>query len=265
EVMSAILEKEPPPLTRYIKHTPTELHQIIDKTLRKDRKERYPSAHELLQTLKDLRRKLEAQLERAAVPLWLRWARSPAALVLVLTIAALVLALPFYWHRNLATSSAPEKSIAVLPLQNLSEDKENAFFADGVQDELLSNLSKIKDLKVISRTSVVQYKSDTKRNLKQIAQQLGVSNVVEGSVRRSGDHVRVSVQLIDARTDRHLWGENYDRNLADSLSLQGELATEIANAVGATLSPQEKARVEAKPTNNPAAYDAYLRARAIPV
>jgi TolB-like protein/Tfp pilus assembly protein PilF len=265
EVMSAILDKEPPPLTRYITHTPTELHQIIDKTLRKDRKERYPSAHELLQTLKDLRRKLEAQLERAAAPLWLRWARSPAALVLVLTIAALVLALPFYWHRNLATSSAPEKSIAVLPLQNLSEDKENAFFADGVQDELLSNLSKIKDLKVISRTSVVQYKSDTKRNLKQIAQQLGVSNVVEGSVRRSGDHVRVSVQLIDARTDRHLWGENYDRNLADSLSLQGELATEIASAVGATLSPQEKARVEAKPTNNPAAYDAYLRARAIPV
>jgi TolB-like protein/Tfp pilus assembly protein PilF len=265
EVMSAILEKEPPPLTRYIKHTPTELYQIIDKTLRKDRKERYPSAHELLQTLKDLRRKLEAQLERAAAPLWLRWARSPAALVLVLTIAALVLALPFYWHRNLATSSAPEKSIAVLPLQNLSEDKENAFFADGVQDELLSNLSKIKDLKVISRTSVVQYKSDTKRNLKQIAQQLGVSNVVEGSVRRSGDHVRVSVQLIDARTDRHLWGENYDRTLADSLSLQGELATDIADAVGATLSPQEKARVEAKPTNNPAAYDAYLRARAIPV
>jgi eukaryotic-like serine/threonine-protein kinase len=265
EVMTSILEKEPPPLTRYIKHTPTELHQIIDKTLRKDRGQRYPSAHELLQTLKDLRRKLEAQLERAAAPLWLRWARSTAALVLVLTIAALVLALPFYWHRNLATSSAPEKSIAVLPLQNLSEDKENAFFADGVQDELLSNLSKIKDLKVISRTSVVQYKSDAKRNLKQIAQQLGVSNVVEGSVRRSGDHVRVSVQLIDAQTDRHLWGENYDRTLADSLSLQGELATEIAGAVGATLSPEEKARVEANLTNNPAAYDAYLRARAIPV
>ena len=153
----------------------------------------------------------------------------------------------------------------MLPLENLSDEKENAFFADGVQDELLSNLSKIKDLKVISRTSVMQYKSGTARNLKEIAQQLGVSNVVEGSVRRSGDHVRVSVQLIDARTDRHLWGENYDRTLADSLSLQGDLATEIAAAVGATLTPQEKARVEAKPTNNPAAYDAYLRARAIPV
>ena len=118
---------------------------------------------------------------------------------------------------------------------------------------------------MISRTSVMQYKSGTRRNLKEIAQQLGVSNVVEGSVRRSGDHVRVSVQLVDTRTDRHLWAENYDRKVADSVSLQGELATEIAAAVGATLTPQEKARVEAKPTSNPAAYDAYLRARAIPV
>src|SRR5438876_1909222 len=162
-------------------------------------------------------------------------------------------------------AAIPEKSIAVLPLENLSEEKANAYFADGIQDELLSNLSKIKDLKVISRTSVMQYKSGITRNLKEIAQQLGVGNVVEGSVRRSGDHVRVSVQLIDARTDRHLWGENYDRTLADSLALQGDLATEIAAAVGAMLSPQEKARVQAKPTNNPAAYDAYLRARAIPV
>ena len=265
EVMSAILETEPAPLTKYLAHPPAELQQIISKTLRKDRGQRYDSAQKLLQALKDLRRKLESELERAAAPLWLRWARSPAALVLVLLVAALALALPFYRPRNLATSLLPDKSIAVLPLQNLSEDKQNAFFADGVQDELLSNLSKIKDLKVISRTSVMQYKSGTKRNLKEIAQQQGVSHVVEGSVRRSGDRVRVSVQLIDAQTDRHLWGENYDRTLADSLSLQGDLATEIAAAVGATLTPQEKARVEAKPTNNPAAYDAYLRARAIPV
>ncbi len=160
------------------------------------------------------------------------------------------------------STAIPEKSIAVLPLENLSDEKENAYFADGIQDELLSNLAKIKNLKVISRTSVMQYKSGITRNLKEIAQQLGVSNVVEGSVRRSGDHVRVSVQLIDAQTDRHIWVQNYDRTLADSLALQGELATEIAAGVGATLSPQEKARVEAKPTNNPAAYDAYLRGRA---
>src|SRR5438477_3626910 len=108
----------------------------------------------------------------------------------------------------------------------------------------------------------MQYKSGITRNLKEIAQQLGVSNVVEGSVRRSGNHVRVSVQLIDALADRHVWVQNYDRTLADSLALQGELATEIAAGVGATLSPQEKARVETKPTNNTAAYDAYLRGRA---
>src|SRR5947209_3225073 len=155
-----------------------------------------------------------------------------------------------------------EKSIAVLPLENLSEEKENAFFADGIQDELLSNLSKIKDLKVISRTSVMQYKTAITRNLKEIAQQLGVSNVVEGSVRRSGKHIRVSVQLIDALTDRHIWSQNYDRTMADSLALQGELATKIAAEVGGTLRPQEKARVEAKPTTNTAAYDAYLRGRA---
>src|SRR5437588_4098824 len=161
---------------------------------------------------------------------------------------------------KLATA-IPDKSIAVLPLENLSEEKENGFFADGIQDELLSNLAKIKDLKVISRTSVMQYKTGITRNLKEIAQQLGVSNVVEGSVRRSGNHLRVSVQLIDALTDRHIWAQIYDRTLADSLALQGDLATEIAAGVGATLSSQEKARVKATLTNNTAAYDAYLRGR----
>jgi len=190
----------------------------------------------------------------------MRWAAMTAAL---LALAAIVAGIAmFSRYRVRSTLAAPEKSIAVLPLENLSDEKENAYFADGIQDELLSNLAKIKDLKVISRTSVMQYKSGITRNLKEIAQQLGVSNVVEGSVRRSGNHIRVSVQLIDALTDRHIWVQNYDRTLADSLALQGDLATEIAAGVGATLSPQEKARIEGKPTNNPAAYDAYLRARA---
>jgi len=190
----------------------------------------------------------------------MRWAATAAAL---LTLVAIVAGIAmFLRYRVRSIQSAPEKSIAVLPLENLSEEKENAFFADGVQDELLSNLAKIKDLKVISRTSVMQYKSGITRNLKEIAGQLGVTNVVEGTVRRSGDHIRVSVQLIDALTDRHIWVQDYDRTLADSLALQGELATEIAAGVGATLSPQERARVEAKPTNNPAAYHAYLRGRA---
>ena len=191
----------------------------------------------------------------------LRWGALATALLL---LGAIIAAFVIVSRRTTrSTSTITEKSIAVLPLENLSEEKENAYFADGIQDELLSNLAKIKDLKVISRTSVMQYKSGITRNLKEIAQQLGVGNVVEGSVRRSGNHVRVSVQLIDAQTDRHIWAQNYDRTLADSLALEGELATEIAAGVGATLSSQEKARVEAKPTNNPAAYDAYLRGRAL--
>ncbi len=191
------------------------------------------------------------------------------SLLIVAAILIIGLAIVTYktTRRSAATTtktlaSLPEKSIAVLPLENLTEEKENAYFADGIQDELLSNLAKIKDLKVISRTSVMPYKAGITRNLKEIAKQLGVSNVVEGSVRRSGNHIRVSVQLIDALNDRHIWAQNYDRTLADSLALQGELATEIAAGVGATLSPQEKARVEAKPTNNTAAYEAYLRGRA---
>src|SRR5436309_7263576 len=191
-------------------------------------------------------------------------------LIICLLLIVVAAAIAGFWllsHRVPPKSSAiavsiPEKSIAVLPLENLSEEKENAFFADGIQDELLSNLAKIKDLKVISRTSVMPYKSGVMRNLKEIAQQLGVSNVVEGSVRRSGNHIRVSVQLIDAQTDRHLWVQNYDRTVADSITLQDELATEIAVALGATLSPQEKARLEVKPTHKPAAYDGYLRGRA---
>jgi TolB-like protein/tetratricopeptide (TPR) repeat protein len=187
--------------------------------------------------------------------------------LLLMVVAAAIAGFWLLSHRvppkpSAIAASIPDKSIAVLPLDNLSEEKENAFFADGIQEELLSSLAKIKDLKVISRTSVMQYKTGITRNLKEIAQQLGVSNVIEGSVRRSGNHIRVSVQLIDALTDRHIWVQDYDRTMADSLALQGELATEIAAGVGATLSPQEKARMEAKPTNNTAAYDAYLRGRA---
>jgi len=198
-----------------------------------------------------------AKRKRAAM----RWI-SLGALALFAAVLASSLLLLRYRSKSPA-AAIPAKSVAVLPLENLTEEKENAFFADGIQDELLSNLAKIKDLKVISRTSVMQYKTGITRNLKEIAQQLGVSNVVEGSVRRSGNHVRVSVQLIDALNDRHIWAQNYDRTLADSLALQGELATEIAAGVGATLSPQEKARVEATPTKNTAAYDAYLRGRAV--
>ena len=156
EVMSAILEKEPPPLTSYNKQTPAELQQIISKTLRKDHEERYHSAHELLEALKDLRHKLEVEADLARAPAalpWLRWIRSTVALVLVLLIGALALALPFYWHRNLTTSSPPEKSIAVLPFENLSATGEDTYFTVGMQDEIAGDLAKLAGMKVIGSQS----------------------------------------------------------------------------------------------------------------
>jgi TolB-like protein/Tfp pilus assembly protein PilF len=159
------------------------------------------------------------------------------------------------------TESAPEKSIAVLPFENLSKDEENAFFAGGVQDEILTDLAKIADLKVISRTSVMKYKSDMERNLRDIANALGVSHVVEGSVQRAGDRVRVNVQLIDARNDTHLWAEHYDRDVADVFAVQTEIAERIADQLRAKLSVEEKAAIAERPTADAVAYAYYTKAK----
>ena len=468
EVMSAILEKEPPPLTNYIAHPPAELQQIISKTLRKDREERYHSAHELLEALKDLRRKLEfeAELERstaaaqaelqmaaetakqmaleighvlfvdivsysqlsineqhaaiaeltqtvrsteqfrkaeaadrlikiatgdgmalvfytspeapvrcameisralkqhprlhirmgihsgpvssvtdvtgqtnlagaglnlaqrvmecgdaghillskhvaedmsefeqwrpllhdlgtcevkhgvriAVVNLWsddvgnreapqkfralrkrtrVRWAEAAAALLLSAAIAAAFVVVSR--KSSAAISPVSNKSVAVLPFENLSKDEENAFFAGGVQDEILTDLAKVADLKVISRTSVMKYKSDSERNLREIAKALGVSYVVEGSVQRAGERVRVSAQLIDARNDTHLWAEHYDRDFADIFAVQNEIAQQIAEQLKANLSPAEKAAIAERPTADPVAYAYYTKAKEIDI
>ena len=468
DVMSSILEKEPSPLTRHVAHVPAELQQIISKTLRKDRRQRYPSAHELLEALKDLRRRLEveAELERSTaaaqaelqmaaetakqmaleighvlfvdivsysqlsineqhaaiaeltqtvrsteqfrkaeaadrlikiatgdgmalvfytspeapvrcameisralkqhprlhirmgihsgpvssvtdvtgqtnlagaglnlaqrvmecgdaghillskhvaedlsefeqwrpllhdlgtcevkhgvripvVNLWsddignreapqklralrkrkrVRWAEAAAALLIFgAIVAAFVLV-----SRKSSTSISPvsNKSVAVLPFENLSKDEENAFFAGGVQDEILSDLAKIADLKVISRTSVMQYKSDSERNLREIAKALGVSYVVEGSVQRAGERVRVSAQLIDARNDTHLWAEHYDRDVADVFAIQSEIAQQIAEQLQAKLSAAEKAAIAERPTTDLVAYAYYTKAQEIDV
>src|SRR5438093_5122436 len=263
EVMASILGMEAPPLTSSIAQTPAELQQIISKAQYKEREERYQSAHELLEALKDLRHKLEfeAELERStAAASWLSWTRSPTVLVLVLLVAALALAFPFYWHRNPPTSSIPEKSIAVLPFENFSDNKENSYFAAGIQDDVLTSLAQIHDLKVISRTSVMAYQKSSGRNMREISRALGVANVLEGSVRRTGNRVLLNVQLIDARNDRHIWAERYDRAVADSIGLQGELATKIASALKAKLAPEERARLDARPTTNSEAYVLYLTA-----
>ena len=163
------------------------------------------------------------------------------------------------------TTAAPilEKSIAVLPFENLSEEKQNEYFTDGVQDQILTDLSQIADLKVISRTSVMQYKSGVARNLREIAQQLGVANVVEGSVQRSGNRVRVNAQLIDARNDAHLWAQTYDRDLADVFAIQSEIAKAIADQLQAKLSPNEKKAIEQPPTTDLVAFDLYSRAKSL--
>jgi TolB-like protein/class 3 adenylate cyclase len=194
-----------------------------------------------------------------------RWA---VVLALILVIAALLAVAVVIYLRRPATSTvsvapAPEKSIAVLPFENLSEEKQNAFFADGVQDEILTDLAKIADLRVISRSSVMQYKSGVARNLREIGQQLGVAHLLEGSVQRAANKIRVNAQLIDARTDAHLWAQTYDRDLADVFAIQSEIAKAIAEQLQAKLSPNEKAAIEKTPTTDLAAFDLYARAKTL--
>jgi TolB-like protein/Tfp pilus assembly protein PilF len=185
-----------------------------------------------------------------------RWAAVAASL---LVLAAIVAAFLIILRKPMrSTSNAPEKSIAVLPFENLSDDKANAYFADGIQDEILTRLSKIADLKVISRTSTQHYKS-APENLPEIAKQLGVAHIVEGSVQKSGDSVRVNVQLIKAANDTHLWADTFDRKLTDIFSVESEVAKTIAEQLRAKLTGQEEQVIAAKPTDNPEAYDAYLR------
>jgi serine/threonine-protein kinase len=160
-----------------------------------------------------------------------------------------------------APTAIPEKTIAVLPFENLSDEKQNAYFTDGVQDEILTDLAKIADLKVISRTSVMQYKTGVARNLREIAQQLGVAHLVEGSVQRVNNRVRVNAQLIDARNDAHLWAQTYDRDLADVFAIQSEVAKAIADQLQAKLSPSEKSAIEQRPTSDVAAFELYSRAK----
>jgi len=155
----------------------------------------------------------------------------------------------------------PPKSVAVLPFESLSADKEDTYFADGVQDDILNDLAKIAQLTVISRTSVMQFRVGEKRDLRQIANALGVANVVEGTIRRNANRVRVNTELIDARQDKTIWADSFDRDLTDIFAIQSEVAQTIATKLAATLSPEEKRNIENKPTENLAAYDLYLRAQ----
>jgi TolB-like protein/Tfp pilus assembly protein PilF len=207
-----------------------------------------------------------------------RWLRIALIVTLLVSTIALVISSLIFFHRtstptttavppsattNNAAAPVAEKSIAVLPFENLSDEKENAYFADGVQDEILTGLARVADLRVISRTSTLQYKGGAEHNLREIGKALGVAHLLAGSVQRAGDRVRVSAQLIDARTDTQLWAERYDRDVADVFAIESELAGKIIAQLQSKLSAQEKAAIEQKPTTDLVAHDLYIQAKTL--
>jgi eukaryotic-like serine/threonine-protein kinase len=258
EAMSSILEREPPPLTRYIAHPPVELQQIISKTLRKDRGQRYHSAQELLQALKDLRHKLEFEAELkhfAAVPLWLR--RNPK--LVGTAVAGLLLGAAGIWlfRGELFRASQfnpPEKSIAVVPFLDLSQAKDQEYFCDGISEEILHALAKVDGLRVIARTSSFSFKGK-RVTAREVGEKLNVANVLEGTLRREGNRVRVTAELINARSGFHLWTETYDRELEDAFSLQDEITHAIVEALKIKLAVSLPAHQQP----NTGVYDLYLQ------
>jgi serine/threonine protein kinase/Tfp pilus assembly protein PilF len=266
ETIKLLLDTEPRQPRLWNPKIDRDLATVCLKCLEKDQERRYSSA---LALAEDLARWLKHEpilARRIGVftrgRKWLR--RNPASALLAASLVALAAASGWIvWKSELirqpvTTSPPPEKSIAVLPFENFSDNKENSYFAAGIQDDVLTSLAQIRELKVISRTSVMAYQKPGARNMRQIGQALGVATVLEGSVRRTGNRVLVNVQLIDARNDRHIWAERYDRAVADSIGLQGELATQIATALKAKLAPEEKARLDVRPTTNSEAYVLYL-------
>jgi TolB-like protein/class 3 adenylate cyclase/Tfp pilus assembly protein PilF len=220
-----------------------------------------PNLPEKLKRRKRWKQSADANVRPVIIPGWSKSALTTAFILSAIVVAGTLLIYFNYGRLSRASNAAailPEKSIAVLPFENRSEEKANAYFADGIQDEILTRLAKISDLKVISRTSTQHYKS-APGNLREIAKQLGVAHIVEGSVQKSGDTVRVNVQLINAANDAHLWADTFDRKLTDIFSVESDIAKTIADQLQAKLTGQESQSIAARPTDNPEAYDAYLQ------
>ena len=276
-----------------LKGVPQPVVVLLEVLLEKDPKQRFQSPADLLNALPKVtgavkaRRTITHQTSRAIVDQPLGATGKPievltnfraviaarrVRLILLLALSAgTILAFNVFFgpksptpqaSRNFSPAvTAPEKSVAVLPFENISGNQDDAYFADGVQDEILNNLAKIAQLKVISRTSVMQYRADAKRDLRQIANALGVANVLEGTVRRAGNRVRVSTELVDAHNDNTIWADSYDRDLTDIFAIQSEIAQTIASKLSARLSPHEQKDISEAPTSNAEAYDLYLRAK----
>jgi serine/threonine protein kinase/Flp pilus assembly protein TadD len=265
DCVASILKTEPAPLWGVLADVPIRLQSIVRKALRKNPAERYQTTRELLADLRNLKRELEAKgasphtEAHPVIRKIKRHKRGALFALAALMLAAAGFAYSFYF---VAPAQPPtEKSIAVLPFEDLSKDKEDAYFADGVQDDVLTKLAKIGTLKVISRTSVMSYRGAD--NARQIGAALRVSYVLEGSVRRSGGRVRVNAQLIDTRTDMHVWADEYDRDLNDVFAIQSEIAQKIAEQLHAKMSAGERLAVEEPPTRDLVGYDLYVHARSL--
>src|SRR5256714_1205788 len=231
-------------------HVPGKVVALLKSMLATDPNHRPQSARELLLAVHSCNDRFNPEARRR---------RRKAILVnVVLMLAIIAIACGTWLYQRLRPLTPEERSIAVLPFENLSSDKENAYFAEGIQDEILTRLAKIANLKVISRTSTQHYQSAPK-NLREIAKQLGVAHILEGSVQKSADTVRINVQLINAASDSHIWSDTYDRKLTDILSVESEVAKTIADQLRTKLTGQEQEVIAAKPTSNPQAYDSYLR------
>jgi serine/threonine protein kinase/Flp pilus assembly protein TadD len=263
EIIDRILHAQPEPIVRYNEHAPAELERIVNRCLEKVRERRYQSAGELLQDLKKLRRELEsgAAVTVAESRERERRLRLLRCLLAISTLVALVAGIIYLLLLRTSPTISPNiRSVAVLPLENLSGDSSQDYFADGMTDEMIANLGKIGALRVTSRTSVMQYKG-VKKPLSEIARALNVEGVIEGSVKRVGQRMRITAQLIEAKADRQLWSESYERDVQDILALQDEIARAIAEAVKVKLAPQERMHLSRVRSVDPEAQDAYFKGR----
>jgi serine/threonine protein kinase/Flp pilus assembly protein TadD len=260
ETIKLLLETEPRQPRLLNPKIDRDLSTICLKCLEKDPQRRYSSALALAEDLEHWLKHEPILAHRTGISTkarkWVR--RKPAIAALVASLAALAAAMSWNVWKSQLISRPVTNGVAVLPFENLSRNPENAYFADGIQEEILTRLASIADLKVISRTSMQQYQGKP-RNLREIARQLGVAHIVEGSVQKAADQVRVNVQLINAQTDSHLWADTYDRKLTDIFSVESEIAKRIAESLEAKLTGREEQALVVIPTNNPEAYDAYLR------
>jgi serine/threonine protein kinase/Flp pilus assembly protein TadD len=274
DCIASVLKGEPLSLVSVTPGAPTELQLILQKALRKNRNERYQTIAEMLADLRSLNGKLKREASAPKIKAAWIWTGAVSAIAIV-SLATLF----FLRYRSLPAAvrtpssslpvgvvssvptPIPEKSVAVLPFDNLSDDKQNAYFAAGVQDEITTNLARIADLKVISRTSANLYKSGNPRNSREIGQQLGVAHLLEGNAQRIGNRLRVNAQLIKAPTDTHVWAQTYERDVADLFAIQSEIAQAIVGQLHAKISPAEKLAIERAPTSNLSAFDLYTHAK----